>query len=100
MDSEKVIKFIDDFKKTAPAALEDTFLNGYCYWFAHILCSRFDGEIYYLPIENHFIAYIGASFYDITGEIKPNEKPYKWTLYTSIEPFQSYRITRDCINKE
>lgn len=50
MREKIILKFIDDFKRVAPAAFETTFLNGYCYWFAYILATRFDGKIYYLPI--------------------------------------------------
>ena len=63
--NEQVLKFINDFKKQYPKELEDVFSNGYCYWFAMILNSRFgviDTEIYYLPIQNHFITKIQDKF--------------------------------------
>lgn len=96
-----VIEFINKFKALHPQEIEDCFLHGNCYWFAFILAERFDGEIWYLPIDNHFITYIGLKFYDISGEVKvaADEPHYRWKYYRLIEPFESYRIQRDCIDK-
>lgn len=99
----QVLKFINDFKKQHPAEIEDTFLHGYCYWFAMILNSRFgviNTEIYYLPIQNHFITKIKDKFYDITGEVIPDEKPYLWCIYAMTDMSECKRIIRDCILKE
>ena len=98
-----VIKFINNFKKIHPTEIEDVFSNGYCYWFAMILSSRFNAvgsTIYYLPIRNHFIVKIEDKFYDITGEVIPDEKPYAWCFYRLFDSIEYERIKRDCILKE
>ena len=94
-----VIDFINNFKKKYPDAMEDTFLHGYCYWFAKILAERFEGVIYYEPIDNHFIAYIENHFYDITGEVIPSQKARPWSVYQLWDELETQRIIRDCINK-
>lgn len=101
--SNEVLDFINGFKEMHPLEIEDVFSNGYCYWFAMILSSRFgviDSSIYYLPIRNHFITKIGNKFYDITGEIIPDEETYEWTTYKIFDSLDYGRIKRDCILKE
>lgn len=98
--SVKVLKFINDFKKAHPAEIEDVFLNGYCFWFAKILNLRFNGEIFYLPIMNHFIVKIEDKYYDITGEVVLEEKPYEWNSYSTFDYLDYKRVRRDCILKE
>lgn len=97
----EVLTFIKNFKEPATATAHELFLRGDCYWFAYILTTRFPrGEIYYLPIENHFITKIGSYYYDITGQIKPSEQPVKWNIFRITEPLEANRIERDCINKD
>ena len=73
-------------------------LNGNCYWFAYILMSRFPFlNIYYLPIEGHFICGDGVKFYDWTGIVQLNEKPYLFSELKIQEPNWYNRIWRDCI---
>jgi len=101
--SNQVLDFINGFKEMHPLEIEDVFSNGYCYWFAMILNSRFsimDSTIYYLPIKNHFIVKIEDKFYDITGEVIPDEKPYVWCFYRLFDSIEYERIKRDCILKE
>lgn len=93
------IQFITKIKKKYTSELEEIFMWGYCYWFAHILKNRFDGEIYYLPISNHFITKIDNQFYDIRGIVEPREKAYSWEEYKLLEPIGTKRIERDCILK-
>lgn len=100
--SNQVLDFINSFKEKHPLEIEDVFSNGYCYWFAKILDERFmpKSQIYYLPIRNHFITKIEDKFYDITGEIIPDEEPYEWTTYKIFDCLEYERIRRDCILKE
>lgn len=98
--SSKVLEFINDFKKQYPDAMEDTFLHGYCYWFAKILSERFNGIICYEPVENHFITLIESHFYDISGEVTPTEKTQPWEVYKWWDELETNRIIRDCIRKE
>lgn len=97
---EEVLYFINQFKSLHRLEIEDTFLNGYCYWFAYILKERFQGEIYYLPIQNHYITKINDLYYDITGNIKLNEKPYNWNEYKFLDELETQRLYHDCILKE
>ena len=90
--------FIRKFKFKYNSELEYIFTSGNCYYFALILRDRFNGEIYYLPIENHFICKIDNGFYDITGKIEPKEHPYKWSTFKYEDEALYKRIVRDCIN--
>ena len=95
-----VLKFINDFKSSYINELETVFSFGYCYWFAFILKERFDGEIYYLPIENHFITKIEDNYYDIKGRVDISKtKCYNWNTYQEKEPIDSERLKRYCIDK-
>lgn len=80
-------------------ALEDTFMNGFCYYFAKILESNFPtGRIYYDAIVNHFVFCCKDKYYDITGEVKVNESQYcLWDRFSDY--MQESIITRDCILK-
>lgn len=91
--NEVVLDFIKGFESA-----KQLFLYGYCYWFAVILSQRFDGEIWYLPIPNHFICKINNRFYDVEGEVNPPRVKYKWNRYP--DQLEKARIIRDCINKE
>ena len=78
---------------------DSRWLDGNCYWFAHILTSRFPYlEIYYLPVEGHFIAGDGNSFYDWSGLIKLRERPSLLSYLQQEDPSWYARIVRDCIN--
>ena len=72
--------------------------NGNCYWFAYILTTRFNNlKIYYLPIEGHFVAGDGITFYDFHGINNLQEKPYLFSQLELEEPHWYKRIVRDCI---
>ena len=62
---------IVDFIKRKFNQTDANWQNGNCYWFARILCDRFPRQlqIYYLPIEGHFVAGNGTDFYDWTGKL-------------------------------
>ena len=96
----KVEEFIKKFKFDHVKEVEDLFLHGNCYYFAIILKEHFNGEIYYLPIDNHFICKIDKDYYDITGKAGFNEKPYKWSDYKTFDKLAHKRIVRDCIDFE
>lgn len=93
----EILEFINKFKFKYKKELEYIFTSGNCYYFAVILKERFNGEIYYLPIENHFICKIDNNYYDITGKAKMNEKPYKWSEFIKEDEKLYNRIVRDCI---
>ena len=104
---EKVLKFINSYKSTSNhkdtrEKIEIAFTNGNCYWFAFILHTVFDGEIYYLPIEGHFICKIEDEYYDIKGYIDDSfnyrmDALYSWKEYCEMEPLNAARVSRDCI---
>lgn len=94
-----VKKFITDFKESKEDALESVFTNGYCYWFAFILHTLFDGEIMYHPIVNHFATEIEGVLYDITGEIDSTGFE-KWEEFKTLDELETERIIRYCIRKE
>ena len=63
-----ILDFISNFSTAA-----DKFTNGWCYYFAVILCDRFyqdNPEIYYDPIANHFVTRINNVYYDANVDIK------------------------------
>ena len=99
-----ILVFIENFKKSNKNAIEDLFMNGYCYYFAIILNERFSGSgtIMYIPIYNHFCYRIGGTLYDISGKIVDDEKinlAEPWNEYKNQDNLESYRIIRDCILK-
>ena len=79
-----ILYFIGLFKDA-----EYIFMNGLCYWFAHILYYRFreecDCEIYYEPIVNHFVTKINGLLYDANGIV--NEDGLKF------ESWEQYKVT-------
>ena len=95
---DNVEKFINKFKFKYKDELEYVFSFGNCYYFAVILKERFNGEIYYLPIKNHFICKIDKDYYDITGKAALNEPVEKWSDVKKTDIKFYNRIVRDCIN--
>lgn len=95
---EEVLKFIDALRSVHKEAMIDVFSNGCCYWFAVILCDRFDGEMYYLEVENHWITKIGDRFYDVTGEVS-GDNAERWSEFVLKDEALTKRLYRDCIWK-
>lgn len=93
-------QFIEKFKFKYNKELEYIFTSGNCYYFAIILKERFNGEIYYLPIANHFVCKINNNYYDITGIASMNESPIRWESYKNIDNKNYNIISRDCITFE
>lgn len=89
-----VQSFIKNFSEA-----QDTFLYGCCYWFAFILKERFGATIYYDPIDNHFVAKIGRSFYDVSGEVH-GENYMPWDEYEAFDAFSYRSVVKHCIRKE
>lgn len=105
-----VIQFIGEFSdKGKKEQVIDCFMNGCCYWFAHILVYRFYAfgrkkldptVIMYAPKENHFGARIEGRVYDITGDVTDKYEWTSWTVYREKEPRQAELIDQGCIRKE
>jgi len=104
---ERILDFIDKFKEIEKEekskAITDTFLNGYCYWFAFILKERFKDEakyqciLLYLPIKGHFVCSIDDTLYDIEGDV--TEKYKDEFKYREKEWKEINSIIEGCVNK-
>ena len=86
----------------------DCFTKGCCYWFAHILKERFNGQIIYEPVINHFACMIDNVPYDILGNCDKTypEDDFHWVLWDTYEiksdgsPSEVRKeIINHCINK-
>lgn len=79
-------------------------MDGNCYWFAHILCARFSFlSMYYCPVEGHFVAGAFGTYFDWLGEVKEDRHEIlkHVTLLADIEkidPPYYARLMRDCSN--
>lgn len=93
---DKILRFIKRF-----SGAETIFTSGCCYWFAHILTSRFqDGEIVLAVIENHFLMRLYDRLYDVTGDVTDkyaNCVLISWADMDGYDSLQKERIVRDCI---
>ena len=91
--------------------IDSHFLDGNCLWFAIILTIRFpELEIYYLPIQGHFIVgkdnispiqghfIVGKdnTYYDWTGKLKLEEKPILLDKLKKDDPLWYSHLMRDC----
>ena len=94
-----VLAFIHRFTKRHDKTLSDVercFTDGCCWWFAHILCERFRGEMVYDEIDGHFAAEINGRVYDITGDITDTFCKTYWSVFVEREPNLSQRVLRRC----
>lgn len=94
----EVLQFIDTIKKRYPYEIEDTFSNGFCYWFAKILELRFGGTIYFNPDIIHFATLIGEQLFDVTGLIEVDKNWFNWEDYQSCNDTST--IYHSCILKD
>lgn len=109
---KNILKFINHFTLNGKQIqVIECFTCGCCYWFAHILYSRFGevdeygnpcehSNIYYDEVENHFCYYdeITDKFYDITGDITGKYDMKPWYELVHKDELLFNRIVRDCIN--
>lgn len=94
----EVLNFIDSFKGGYPHEIEDTFSNGFCYWFAKILELRFGGIIYFNPDIIHFAVLIEEQLFDINGLIDVKDSWYNWNDYQTHNDVNE--IYHSCILKD
>ena len=72
--------------------------DGNCYWFAKILCDRFDYlKIGYEAVVGHFIAYGNGKYYDWHGEYFPEYRVYEWDKLKDEDDLWYCRLVRDCV---
>lgn len=98
----EVLKTINEFKFADSAAIEYKYMCGDCYVFARALAEKFQGKIYYLAIDNHFITQIEDEFYDIRGKVPDEEiyECYEWQHYKKFDPLDADRVEYYCINNK
>ncbi len=106
IDREAAIKkqILDFIKHFQNEGTIKTFTEGCCYWFAKILCERFEMDHYrtmlmYNNIDGHFATKINGRLYDITGELNETADWKIWDEFQENEPIYSKTVIRDCIKK-
>lgn len=89
--------FIERFQKTSKTQnITEVFTCGCCYWFAHILCSRFpDAILLYDPVMNHFLVGYNDRLYDITGDVTEQYDAIPWEDFE--DELERQRIVDYCI---
>lgn len=94
---KQILDFIKHFQNEGTIS---TFMEGCCYWFAHILKARFVlGKIVYEPIIGHFLYQLEDKCYDIRGLINTEDMHLEeWDNY-EINSAHRKRIHNDCILK-
>lgn len=94
----EVLSFIARFTNNGKwQEVIESFTCGCCYWFAHILCTRFPKAVMtYDPVKNHFATLIGERLYDITGDVTDEYKVVTWHDY--CDELHKQRIINQCIN--
>lgn len=72
-------------------------LDGNCYYFALILCSRFPHlSLYYAPIAGHFVAGYDSNYYDWHGKYE-DEIPILFTEIEHTDPKWYKMIIDGCV---
>lgn len=96
LTKEQILAFINQFK-----GAESVFMNGMCFWFAHILQVRFDwcGAIIYDPCGGHFYWRYDFSAYDIEGEHEIPKHNWPLDVIEDKDPAWYARLLRDSILK-
>ena len=96
---EDILKFISRFTSGwTKDAVEECFIYGCCFWFAHIMVSRFpQGLLAYDQVANHFGCLIDGIVYDVTGDVTDQYKWEAWATTSMTDPALAQRIERDCI---
>lgn len=95
----QIERFIGHFQSADKTyTITEAFTCGYCYWFAHILHSRFPkSEIMYDPVVNHFAVKYRSRLYDITGDVTEKYDVIPWKDFSDGP--ERKRITKYCIDK-
>ena len=95
--TDEQYKEINDFLKRR-WQMDADFLQGNCYWFAHILITRFPFlKLYYEPVVGHFYAGNGDLFFDWGGCTVLDHEPFLFERIEKDDPLWYSRIVRDCI---
>lgn len=91
------MQFINHFHNISKSQnIDEVFTCGCCYWFARILCERFQGaKLMYDQLENHFVAKINGRLYDITGDVTEQYIVFAWEDFE--DDLERERIEKYCI---
>lgn len=93
--SDTILDFIAIFSTPSNRVL---FTEVACYWFAHILHTRFSNSyIVYDPHRVHFATKINNKIYDITGIIEDDSEYIDWDEYSETFDDSEY-ISECCID--
>ena len=94
----EVLDFISHFHKISKTNdIDEVFTCGCCYWFAYILCGRFqEAEMMYDPVSNHFMVGYGGRLYDITGDVTDKYNATAWKDFE--DELERQRIVDYCIH--
>lgn len=91
--TDEVLEFINRRWKDTDAH----WLDRNHYWFALILIMRFPYlKLYYLPVEEHFVAGTPSRYYDIGGRNVSKEKPELFEVIHKMDPLLAARILHNC----
>ena len=95
---EEILEFIDRRWES-----DANWYDGNCYWFAHILCTRFPFlDIYYYPADGHFVAGKENYFFDWGGRCGTREfntwpgNPILLSKIKEMDEAWYNRLMRDC----
>jgi len=97
--NEEILNFINTFKNVFPKEVEFTFYRGQCYWFSHILATRFKGDIWFNAELVHFACFIDNALYDIYGKIEDMRNWTNWHDFQCMYPDLVDDIVDSCIKK-
>ena len=86
-----VLDFIKQFESAQKLLLE-----GRCYWFAVILKERFDGQLMYNQIMNHWACLIDNQLYDASGAVV-NTCYEEWPGSIIDDTTYYNRLVKQCI---
>ena len=93
----EILSFIKVFHSPSNEIL---FKDCACYWFSHILHTRFpDSCIMYNPHQVHFATKINGTIYDIEGIIEDDSEYIDWEEYSTYAD-DIDMIISNCINLE
>lgn len=102
--NDEILYFINQFTNDGKSdQVVDCFTNGNCFWFAIILGLRFDkydSDLVYDEVMNHFGTKIGDEVYDITGIVTDKYTWEDWGIIAKRDKLHRDRIIRDCIAKK
>lgn len=95
--SAEVLDFTQKLHSFSPLGnFREVFSSGACYWFAHILSTRFpETKIVYDPTQNHFAVELDGEIFDVTGKVSETPGFLLWENFD--DTLERDRIINQCI---